>query len=502
MPSRKTPRKPPASAARKNGHVKPPSKPAGPDLSQFMAARGLDAFTNPLARIGWGQPAVENGAQYPMTRFSFQYWTLQSLYRSSWVTGRIIDSYPDDMLKNGVDLVGLDPKQVELIEHVMRRTRTFQRMLTGMKWGRLFGGAACLIVIDGHEDILEEPLELDDVPIDSYCGLIPFDRWSGVQPSGTLVQDIRDPDFGLPENYRITTQTSESFVVHHSRLLRFIGKDLPSWEKQVEQYWGISELERPIEEIKRWDNAVGSALGLLMRANIFTIKYTELAKALSGIGLSTAALKNFFSMMQAMNWSLSNQGMLILPNEGGLESHQYSFAGIDDVLKMFRGNLAGAAEYPQSRIFGETQTGLGKTNDGDEGIYYDNVKQKQVREVSPILDRLLPIIAMSTFGKVPKGLTHTWPPNWVPTGSEKADIAKNVTDGIIAAVNASVISPQRALIELRDQSVETGMFGSITDKEIEAASQDVMPQMDDMPDDEGDGDDKKPKKPKSAAKGK
>jgi hypothetical protein len=65
-----------------------------------------------------------------------------------------------------------------------------------------------------------------------------------------------------------------------------------------------------------------------------------------------------------------------------------------------------------------------------------------------------------------------------------------------------VISPQRALIELRDQSVETGMFGSITDKEIEAASQDVMPQMDDMPDDEGDGDDKKPKKPKSEAKGK
>jgi phage-related protein (TIGR01555 family) len=468
------PRKRPARPKRQRPQV---LKPAGPDLA---AVHALDAFTNPLARIGWAQPTVENGAQYPMTRFSFQYWTLQSMYRSSWVTGRIIDAYPDDMMKNGIDLVGLDPAQDEAMKDTLRKTQTFAKMLSGMKWGRLFGGAACLIVIDGHDEILEQPLNLEDIPINSYCGLIPFDRWSGVFPSGELVQDVRSTDFGLPVNYQITTQTNETFVVHHTRMLRFIGKDLPSWEKQVQMYWGISELERPIEEIKRWDNAVGSALGLLMRANIFTLRYDDLSKALSGVGMSTAALNNLLSMFQAMNWSLSNQGMLVLPNEGGLESHQYSFSGIDDVLKMFRGNLAGATEYPQSRIFGETQTGLGRTNDGDEGIYYDNVKQKQTREVSPQLDRLLPIIAMSTLGQVPDGMTHSWPPNWVPTGSERAQISKMMVEGVVEVLNAGVISPQRALIELRDQSTETGMFGSITDEEIDAASDEVTSPMDMM----------------------
>lgn len=437
-----------------------------------------DAFTNALARIGFGQPSVENGAQYPMTRFTFEYWTLQSLYRSSWVVAKVIDGYPNDMFKNGVDILGLSLSQKKDIEKVIRVTSTYRHLLKALKWARLFGGAACLIIIDGQDEILEDPLDIESIGIGDYCGLVPLDRWSGIFPGSELVRDIRSPDFGQPEFYRISTVASESFRVHHSRVLRFIGHDLPSWERQVEQYWGISEIERLIEELKRWDNAVGSAIGLLMRANIFTVKFDELASALSGVGMNQQALQQFYSILQAQNWAMSNQGMLILPEEGGLENHSYSFAGIDDVLMLFRGNIAGATEYPQSKLFGETHTGLGQTNEGDEGMYYDNVKQKQSRELTPVLDRLLPIISMSTLGTIPDELDHKWPNGWIPTGKEKAEIVTSNVNAIVSAVNAGIISPRRALTELKLQGEETSMFSSVTDEEINAASDEVTSAMD------------------------
>lgn len=44
------------------------------------------------------------------------------------------------------------------------------------------------------------------------------------------------------------------YKVHHSRLLRFTGDDLPYWESQAEQQWGASVIESIFDELKKRDN--------------------------------------------------------------------------------------------------------------------------------------------------------------------------------------------------------------------------------------------------------
>lgn len=44
-----------------------------------------DAFQNQMARLGFGQPNLNEGAEYPLTRMGQNYTLFTSLYRSSWI---------------------------------------------------------------------------------------------------------------------------------------------------------------------------------------------------------------------------------------------------------------------------------------------------------------------------------------------------------------------------------------------------------------------------------
>ena len=109
-----------------------------------------DAFQNPLARTGVFMPNLLEATNYPLTRFTRDWQTITSLYRSHWVVRRVIDVIPEDMTKNGYKILSqIDPDMIRKLENGMRRTGTHRNLLKGLKWGRLFGGAGALMLIDG-----------------------------------------------------------------------------------------------------------------------------------------------------------------------------------------------------------------------------------------------------------------------------------------------------------------------------------------------------------------
>lgn len=204
-----------------------------------------DAFQNPLTRSGVYMPNALEATNYPLTRFTRDWQTINSLYRSHWIVRRIIDVIPEDMCKGGYRILSqLSPDAIKRVARHDRMTRTSRKVLEGLKWGRLYGGAGALMMIAGQEDRLDEPLELDEIMPNSYKGLLVLDRWSGITPDDALVDDISDPDFGMPAFYRIASENLPLGVrVHHSRIVRFIGRPLPYLEQLAENYWGASEIE-------------------------------------------------------------------------------------------------------------------------------------------------------------------------------------------------------------------------------------------------------------------
>ena len=60
--------------------------------------------------------------------------------------------------------------------------------------------------------------------------------------------------------------------IHHSRVLKFVGRELPRLEMQAENYWGVSELEHIWDELKKRDAASANIAQLLFQANVSTLK--------------------------------------------------------------------------------------------------------------------------------------------------------------------------------------------------------------------------------------
>jgi phage-related protein (TIGR01555 family) len=143
--------------------------------------------------------------------------------------------------------------------------------------------------------------------------------------------------------------------------------------------------------------------------------------------MSQTALAQFQMRMDAVNQMLSNQSLIALPEDGGLEHISQTFAGLADTYQQFQLDIAGAAEYPVTRLFGRTITGLGQSNDADERIYEEKIAVYQEDDLRPQLDKLFPVIYMSELGEVPDDLSYTFPSIRVLTEEEKATLAQNAS---------------------------------------------------------------------------
>lgn len=438
----------------------------------------MDAFQNQMARLGFGQPNLNEGADYPLTRMSQNYNLFTSLYRSSWIVRKIVDVFPSDMVKNWIKFnSSLDPEKISKINSVIRKTKTKEKIKEGLRWARLYGGAAGLILIDGDED-LSEPLDYDAIMLDDYKGLLIFDRWNGIYPDIELEDDISDEEYGYPKYYSISLSEANSNLmlsynkqdlvkVHHSRIVRFNGRDLPLWERQAEMFWGESEIEIVFEELKKRDNTSANIASLIFLANIRVLKMNDLGQLL---GASTQkAQENLYKVLQAQNQLMSNMGIYVMDKDDDFGSEQYSFGGLNDIYESFMLDIAGACEMPVTKLFGREPAGFNSTGESDLTQYYDTLEEKQETYLQPIIDRLLPIIFMSTLGAIPEDLDWEFNPCMNVNSKDLADLAQSMASPIFEAFNAGLITKEIALKELKQQNEKTGMWSNITDEDIKNA---------------------------------
>ena len=453
-------------------------------------------YSNPSAGLGFGTADPVNGGFRVDYRVSLDYMTLLANWRGSWIVRSVVDCIPEDMLKAFPSLsCDLDPEDIGKFQRVINKTLTLEKLIEAMKWGRLFGGAlACIILAGEGQKYLEKPLKLEDVGLNSYRGLMVLDRWSGVSPSGELNDDIADPDsYGLPKFYEITTETSANYRVHHTRCLRFTGRSLPLFEKQIQTYWGLSEVEAVYEDLQRRDYSAASIANLLARANVLVMKEPMLAQMLSGVGLTQQQLNDYLMRLTAVSRSIGTNGILALGQDGELQQQTYSFGGLADVYQTFMLDVAGACGIPVSRLYGRTITGLGQSGEGDLQVYYDNVDQRRKRELRPILDKLISVVCMSTFGQVPDDLDFTFPAIRSVTDDERAALADKTTKSIIDAYNADLLTKREARAEMKQAADTIGLFTNITDEAVAATPDTYASEMGGGELDQGDDEEARPK---------
>lgn len=424
-----------------------------------------DAFSNPLFRLGYGSQSPLEATEYPLTRMTDNYALLNSLYRDNWVVQNVVGIIPDDMTKKWFAPAGaVGPEHLKELDRVQRVTALRERGNEGLRWGRLYGGAAGLIMIRGQEGMLGQPLELESIYPGTFQGLYILDRWQGVVPGMELVFEGGEP---VPAYYSITDARGNTVAkVHHSRLVRFTGRDLPFLERVAELYWGESEVEALYNDVVKHDNVAANMAALTFRANVDTMEVQNLDQLFSVT--SGEQQRRFWNVMQAQSVMKSNFGMQLVNRGDQIKNTQYTFTGLQEVYDSMCLDLSGASRIPVTKLFGRSPAGMNATGESDLRNYYDYVDTLREAKLRPILEKLLPVLAMSAWGAVPDGLDITFPPLWTPTAAEVAEIALKKAQAIRDTFQAGLFRADTAQRELKKLADETGMFDSISEEEIAA----------------------------------
>ena len=426
-----------------------------------------DAFSNPAARLGFGTFDLMQGTQYTPTRMTQNYELLTTLYRENWVVQNIVALVPDDVTRKWYELkTSVNPEYLDKWNRLERKIHLRESIKKGMYWARLYGGAAGVIMIKGQDD-MSKPLDMDMVTPDSFQGLLILDRWTGVYPSTSIVTDPDDADFGLPDYYTIRDEERGYMVanVHHSRIIRFIGRELPWLEQVTELYWGESEVEAIYQDLVRHDNVAANMASLTFRANV-TYMETDGLDQLLGTA-NTEMQRRFWNVMAAQSIMESNFGTRIVNRGDVMHQHQYTFAGLADVYDRMMMDVSGAARIPVTKLFGRSPAGMNATGESDLKNYYDFIDTIRDTTFRGIIERLLPLLALSAWGQVPDDLDIDFAPMDTPTAAENADVIQKRTNAVVQAYQADLLDQKTARMELQAMEEETGAFTTIPDELIE-----------------------------------
>ena len=445
----------------------------------------LDGFDNFCSRLGLNNDNALSAGIYEFNLLTRNRIQLEAAYRGSWIVGAVIDSIPEDMTRAGIDIVsGESDKDIKDLQTQMRKLQIWNSLCTLEKWGRLYGGAVAVIQIKGQK--LDTPLDPKTVTKDQFQGLVVYDRWQ-LNP---ILTDVIDsgPDMGLPKYYQIVNNPTQSdpealntsayglTKVHFSRCVRSIGILLPYFQAITEMMWGESILERLWDRLISFDNATMSSASLIDRANLRTVGIKGLREILAAGGVAQAGLEAQFDMMRRLQ---VNESITLLDSEDIFTSTAYSFAGLSDMMLQFGQQLAGASGIPLVRLFGQSPAGLNSSGESDIRNYYDSINARQEAQFRKPLELLLRVLWQHTYDEpAPDDLSFTFTPLWQMTNTEKATNGKTIADAVGETFDRGLIDRPTAMKELRDASVETGMFGNITDEQVAEAEAEPPPEPD------------------------
>ena len=233
-----------------------------------------DSFTNTALNQGLYTNDPKNTSSYnPNHRITWDVSNIMQIEREESIFRKILN-YKASMALTKIDINSKDMTS-EQIRYIKKQLEKLYKPLYDMLYqGGAFGGSACLICIKGQmsEKELMKPLNADTVQADYFLGLKTLERWFSCTPTGDLIESIGDNGIDDPNllgeplyfKVRLGGKNTRQVKVHRTRLLIFPDGSLPEIQRKIENYWGVSLLERIWEPLNRYKVAINAVINMFL----------------------------------------------------------------------------------------------------------------------------------------------------------------------------------------------------------------------------------------------
>lgn len=351
--------------------------------SNLIASRELQNGFAGLIAAGANQfnitsfnPLFQSNISSPLSvNFTF----LNYFYKTHGIIQTAIEQPVLDALSSG-DQTGagvvikphdMDEEDVHELMDFMEDEDIWGVICEAKTWARLFGGGA-IIINDGNKDMSSE---LDDKTPIKFLKLYAASRWE-LGSSYKLDDPKAVVDDKNPWEYAAANQQFYNYYgqrLHKSRVIAMSGKAAPWMVRWQLQGWGMSEIEKMVEDFNMYIRTRNVLYDLLNEAKVDVFMIDGMRELLMTEGGDQKMLRRIQTVQQAKNM---NNALLIDKNDL-YEQKQITFAGIAEVMKENRMAIASAVKMPISKIFGIGASGFSSGEDDLEN--YNSMVQSTVR---------------------------------------------------------------------------------------------------------------------------
>lgn len=423
------------------------------------AADGLENFVAGLGTHADKRSYTGYGVVLPMTRVE-----LEAMYRTSWLAKRIVNTVADDMTGNWRRCKFGDADNNPRLEALKQAEKSFSvktKFKQATRWGRLYGGA---IMILGTRDVvnpedMQLPLDVERIGKGDLKYIRVLDRWR-CAPSGQMETDLDSPAFGMPSSYIIA---ESSVQIHHSRIIRFGGEELPYFEWLRNARWDDSVLQHTLDSLKNYDTTSASIATMLFEANVDVIKSEDVTELLASKSGEEKLRRRFAAaaLMKSFNRTF------LLDKDEEYDKKQNSFTNLREIWQQFAVDVCGACDIPMTRLFGQSAGGLNSTGDGDLQNYYKMVGSKQESDLRQQLEYFDQVFVRSTLGTMPDDYDMEFNSLWETSDEDEALIDYQNAQRDQIYLNAGVVTEGLVASELRAR----GTYRSMSDEDVELAQE-------------------------------
>lgn len=390
-----------------------------------------DGYGNVVAGFGGGRDKASAGVYVDRTYGDAE---LLAAYETSFLPRRIVDTIAEDATRRWRNW-NAPPDQISAIEAEESRTGVLLAVETGLKNGRLLGGAAVYFPVRGQAP--DTPFDPKTVGKGDLRRCIVFSQMQLTQ--GDLDEDLDSENFGNPEFYLYKKPSGAGDVkIHHSRLMIFKGDERPLDMPRVSTAWSRSVLQVVLNATKHVDGAITAIANLIFEAKIDVINVKGLMQKLASQPGYEADLLKRFSMA---SMSKSVNGTLILDELEQYQQKSQTYGSLPELIDRFYQYVSGSCSIPVTRLFGTSPGGLNATGEADIRHYYDRVQSMQNNKITPAMKNYDEAVIRSALGRRPKEIFYTWRPLWQVTEKERAEIGLNITKMGETMIKNGMIDP-------------------------------------------------------------
>ncbi len=383
---------------------------------------------------GFGEQISQTGTLYINLRWyliSNNRQLLSQTYVEHGIVQTLIDQPVDDAFRAGFEIKTgqLDPAEIEELEYFAEQNQVIAEIMQAVKWSRLFGGGA-VIIITGHDP--KTPLKPEMLKEGEPFRFKAIDMWELYN----TIQNV-NADTSLMMDESVEYFDYYGIKVHRSRVLLMKGKQAPSFVRPRLRGWGMSEVERLIRSINSYLKNQDVVFELLDEAKIDVFKMKGFNTAL----LQPGGTEKVARRVQGANRIKNFQNAITMDMEDEYEQKQITFSGLGDILTQIRQGVAADVKMPMTKLFGISSAGFSSGEDDIEN--YNSMIESEVRaKVRFIIVQALQVCCQVKFGFIPDDLKIVWKPLRILNAKEEEEVKDSKFNRVISAFTSGLATAQ------------------------------------------------------------